>query len=656
MPTLGQVVAEYRDHLFVGRKAELLRAFLRRLAQDGIATLYVDGRTVRQSQTDLATALESGLHFPPLTDGRPSAVVLVDSYDAIATHDGWFRESFLSHLDSSVRIVIASRVPIDHLWRQSSGWAQLVRSLSLGPLTEAAAREYLARRGIHDRTLQSEIWAFSRGHALALCRGTDLASNLPTPDFASAPQRYLILQELARQIVDAVESQATRPLLEAAAIVRQFDESLLAALLGCEPAADAFDALARLSLVQAADHGIAIHDVARRILVEELRWRHPARYDELRLRARAFYAARYRVASAEDRPWLVVDWLSLSSRPIVQRLVFDDSGPGQLVIQPARPADQRAIGALREAWQGHLSSSGQSLFDQPADLEALVRLAETRLMVARQRDGSVAGYGAVVPHCRAALSLLQGNPFVAALLRARPGSAEPPKASSSPSAADTFVIWHLVPGTVAPGAVQSALIQDLLGLVARARRYLILNADPDRQELLNLLGFRPIPGASFEICPGGPSLRGLELDLRATSPERWIEAILDGNLAVAETSPLSLQPALQEVLSRWSDDRVLAASPLVRFANADLDASQPDQARSLRQLVSDAIAAALEVANEADRPALRALELAYLQRATSHERLAERLSVSRSTLYRMLHHGCQLVVAQLIRPRDSTAG
>ena len=70
---------------------------------------------------------------------------------------------------------------------------------------------------------------------------------------------------------------------------------------------------------------------------------------------------------------------------------------------------------------------------------------------------------------------------------------------------------------------------------------------------------------------------------------------------------------------------------------------------SVRTTIRDAIAGLRAEAGDDLDLALRALELAYVDRAASHERLAERLSVSRSTFYRLLRRGTRTLAEALSR-------
>lgn len=679
MPTLGQALSQLHEHLFVGRqtelgvferwlqettdppsilnvsgiggsgKTELLQAFRRRLTQLGIAAHYVDGRAVRSSEAELAAALEPVRHRETSVVGQPSAVLLVDTYEEIGAHDRWFREAFLAQLDSAVRVVLAGRFPVDHLWSASGGWSQLVQPLPIGPLSKAATGEYLSQRGISDEAFLDQIWDFTRGHPLALCLATDLAQRLGPREFTATPQRYLLLRTLSRRLLDGVGNREFRELLESAAMVRQFDEAMLAALIGYDGLGDSFEQLCRLSIVRPVAHGLAVHDVVRRALTDELRWRNPARYATLRSRALGFYSTRFQSASPADRHWLVADWLSFSTRALIQHLMFEEGEPGEIIVEPARVEDDGAIRILRSGAGARREALGHGpLGDLTAD-DLDFPTAPARHMVARNWDGEVVGYSTVIPLCQATVALLRkaGSPTRIALSGLDEEALEEPTASLE--AADTFLIWHVVSGPDAAPSVQSALIRDLIGLIAQGKRYLILTAVPEHQALLAALGFQPMQGVADHPYRDESSPRGFVLDLRACGSERWVQAVLNGELPIE----LSREPAenlpsvVREVLAHWADDATLASSPLLRYGNAQPTMLPRERAKAVRAVICKAIDQAAETAPSADRDVLRAVELAYLERSISHERLAERLSVSRSTLYRMLRRGNYLLAARI---------
>jgi transcriptional regulator of acetoin/glycerol metabolism len=109
--------------------------------------------------------------------------------------------------------------------------------------------------------------------------------------------------------------------------------------------------------------------------------------------------------------------------------------------------------------------------------------------------------------------------------------------------------------------------------------------------------------------------------------------------------PDELERELQAALLHWRDDARLAAAsggPL-----AMLMGGGPLDAEGLRRAICEALERARRGATADDELAYRALELAYLKKAASHEQAAERLAVSRTTFYRLLKRGTRGLAAAL---------
>ena len=114
--------------------------------------------------------------------------------------------------------------------------------------------------------------------------------------------------------------------------------------------------------------------------------------------------------------------------------------------------------------------------------------------------------------------------------------------------------------------------------------------------------------------------------------------------------PLPLLPdverELPSVASSWTDDAVLAASPLADLAGGE--EAEHARAEAVRRLFREALAAARAAAPDRGA-AFKAVEMAYLDRSVSHERVAERMAVSRSTFYRLLKRGIQGMARALVQ-------
>jgi hypothetical protein len=657
LPTIGQVLGALEAQLFVGRERELahfrqwLRAeapepvilnvtgpggvgktmllhALRRVAQElGRPVVLADAQEFGADPQGLLRALGgSRLEdvIAALNETRP--LLLLDTFEDLGTLAHSLREEILPRLETEVKVLIASRYPLSRAWRHDHLWHRLVCALSLKRFSPAESRLYLARRGLDEPRLVEGIVEATHGHPLALSLAADLVVELGVCDLTAAPEWHLIQRTLVERLLRVIPDPHLRALLEACAVVHQFDEPLLATVAGQEDPR-AFEHLCHLSVVRPAEHGLMLHEDVRWILAEDLRWRRPERANEMRLRALAHYRERMRAAPAAEREWLVRERLGLWENGLLQALDVSAEAPGEVWLEPGGAGDHAD---LRHVWSGFSRRP-----DCPPPealslhmLEALLRYEGAQIRVARDRHGRALGFGLVLAVCRDSLRLLP--PAGTRLVEAYWG---PTGMSDLPAVpGETSIFYHscFVLGDVEPEATAAALLRWCVGLFALSGTHLASIAWPRYKEIVETLGFQRVPEARLSPTSGEHPIDGYVLDLARIGVEAWFEAVMSGRPLPARLHPEELERELHAALLHWYDDTALDRLPLARCVPMG---SGPE---ALRQAIRDALERARARAAPLQELAYRALELAYMQKSISHERAAERLAVSRTTFYRLL--------------------
>src|SRR5207249_11357525 len=286
-----------------------------------------------------------------------------------------------------------------------------------------------------------------------------------------------------------------RDLLDACAVVREFDEAALATISGDEDIRAPFAELARLSVVRPALHGLMIHDDVRRILAGDLRWRRPERYRDLRLRALAYYSERMATAATDEREWLLAERLYLHGDALVQRVFFTEAEPGEFWVELARPEDRDELlvlwsWAVRNvlATLLHFERERDPLSDR-AFLEQIFSSPGTIIWVARHRDGPIIGFFSHIPVCQETLPLLETNALVGPLISACWGPDELARLPATSQETTIFYSGYGCHGDFMPEAVMAALWRQYAQLFARGGIYLINTPIPAYQAALEGLGF-----------------------------------------------------------------------------------------------------------------------------------------------------------------------
>lgn len=675
--TFGHTLAEIDARLFVGRRSELdlfrswlqtdaadigllyiwgpggsgksalLGAFSRLGKAEGRDVVLIDGRDVQPTPDALAYALGGATLEAAIAGLNASgALVLMDTFERLADLTRVVGQQLLPRLGAGVRVVVASRQPPGLAWER---WRPLMREIRLSPLSRLESTEFLNRRGIHDARLLEQLLRAARGLPLALSLVADLVLQLGVRDLRAATDWQRLLRSLVDQLLEDVTDPIERELLEVGAVVRQFDEPLLAEVARRADVGAAFGSLCQLSIVQPGSHGLLLHDDVREILAQDLRWRQPRRFAELRLRALAYYRARALSATAAEREWLVGERMALWENAFVQALLFTEAEDGRVWLDWGRPEDRDELVAVWNDWIDNWLSKQMPLhLDRAADLETLyatLAYRGTRTRVARDRDNRIVGFSTAMPMCRESVSAARRHPGLRAIIDAymqRLGSRLP----DQPEDSNTYFFYNLAHTQEDERVTQQALIRDVFGLFARGGVYLVATPLPTYKNLFRSLGFQRLPGAESSFWSPQEPEEGFILDLSSLGVERWIEAIVAGQAPPRSLTADEIKRALQqEILPHWHTDANLSRSLLADELTAG---NHPDAAATaVRTRVLNALDQLRAHGGDRADLAARALAATYFEKRTSPDAVAARLAVSRSTLYRLLHRAVRQLAEAL---------
>ncbi len=345
-------------------KTTLLREFARLCEQTQVAAIYLDARNIEPAPNAFLGALrlvlglagadpaESPLEI--LASWSSRAVLLIDTYELIDSLDEWLREAFLPQLSENSLVVLAGRQPPSAAWRGDPGWQALVHTLPLRNLTPDESRTYLTRREIPPARHQA-VLDFTHGHPLALSLVADVFAQGQDIHFQpdAAPD---VVKALLARFVQEVPSPAHRMALEACALIRLTTEALLAEMLGLAEVHELFEWLRDLSFIESGALGLFPHDLAREVLVADLRWRNPDWYTELHQRARTYYMTRLEQTQAQEQHRVLFDYIFLHRDNAAVRPRFTWQENGTLATDTLREADVAALVAMVAAHEGEESA------------------------------------------------------------------------------------------------------------------------------------------------------------------------------------------------------------------------------------------------------------------------------------------------------------
>ncbi|MBE3076365.1 MAG: PAS domain S-box protein, partial [Actinobacteria bacterium] len=350
-------------------KSALLHAFRRAAADEGRRVRWVDGYSIAPEPEAFVAALgdadadaDADAVLAEINETKP--LVVLDTFERLGALAAYFTDEFLPALELGVKVVVSGRLPIGRAWSRNIPWHQVIQPMPLAALTPPDTTEFLARRGIAESTLVEQIMRATGGQPLALSMAVDLVEQFGVRDFAAAPEWRLRLRSLVERMLSDVSDPLLRTLLDACAVVRHFDEPMLAAVSGIDDISSAFDQLCRLSIVRPSDHGLVLHEDVRRILAEDLRWRQPDRYRRLELRCLEYYGQRVRTVGRAEREWLVAERLYLWGDDFAHMMLLAEDEPGDMWVVPGTDNDADELWPVVESWlRGGLGGEVEINFD-----------------------------------------------------------------------------------------------------------------------------------------------------------------------------------------------------------------------------------------------------------------------------------------------------
>lgn len=589
---------------------------------------------------------------------RRPLLLAFDTFEEMRDLEEQFFGEFLPGLGGPVLVLLSGRTGARAPGRMAGWLAGVLTEVQLAGLPDGQARGLLADLGVTDAGAASSIVDLAGGNPLVLCvaaqvhrSGGDLSG--PAPGVSGEVSAGALPGEIAGTLITRMSRELRRPdvreLLKAASLVRTFDEELLAAMTG-RVAPESFDSLCDLSVVRLTSSGARLHDVVRQTIATELRWRSPERYARLRRRAGEHLLGR----SAAGGGHVVQELLDLVGQAIGPRRFFADASDRGVSVRPARDGD---LAELEDVCRRGVHNFGWPAAQALRELHADFAVARHWFVVATEYDRVVAYSYSMPLHAMtwAAAAKARGGYFGAL--------PAPELAAISQAPADTPAAF-LIAGTVTLVSHRSA--EPALRLATFTNRH-VRAPNVARSYVLMPTG-SPFEATAISL---GLTRRLTGLNLSELTADEWIleygpsgfASWVRRHLDLPEPeSPLDMVP--DEVLTRqvklaledlYRHDS-LAQSPLVRLRCVPHGGGQgPGSWAGLRAVLLRLLDELQHAGPARDREAAALLSSYYVKRVGSHEIVAERLGLPRTTFYRRLNHGLSMLASR-IRVAEAESG
>ncbi|WP_240417872.1 helix-turn-helix transcriptional regulator [Paenibacillus periandrae] len=253
-------------------------------------------------------------------------ILALDTFEELGELEYWFRDEFLTQLHSKVLVIISGRYPIQGAWLSSPAWRQLIYPMPIGDLDYYSVKEYLNRSGFQVEADIQRIWNKTKGHplTLSLLMYTTMSDTLQP--MAIEEDNGVFAQVVHTWLKELPDPQL-RELVEAAAVLRHFNQELLSCAMGRPIPTEEFLKLVRLSFVRRVDRGWLLHDLMRDAITHELQLRTPEKYGEIRKRCNLYYYDLIK-ESVHKRSvaWETAEWFYYIGDPAILAFFYQNSG------------------------------------------------------------------------------------------------------------------------------------------------------------------------------------------------------------------------------------------------------------------------------------------------------------------------------------------
>lgn len=644
-------------------KTSLLQQFTRISEQQKIHFLYIEGRNLEPASASFLSVLRSLMNLQDtdsplqiLADSSDRKIIFIDTYETISALDEWLREEFLPQLSSEILVVFSGRNSPCEAWHSDPGWQALIRTLPLRNLFPEESLSYLTKRDI-PITQHSSILDFTHGYPLALSLIADVF--LQKQEIFLHPESVPdIIKALLERFITEVPTPIHRLALQACAVVRLITEPLLTHMLDLSDTHDIFEWLRELSFIEAGQMGVFPHDLAREVLIADLRWRNPELYAELHHRARAYYVKRLEQTQDQEKHRILFDYMFLHRDNPAIRPRFTWQEQSSLLTDSLTDSDKDAIYQMVVRYEGEESAKIAAHW---------IKRQPQNVVLFRDSQSIPAGFAILVALHEASSEDLNADPGAVASRRYLQNHA-PLRPTEG---ATIFRFWMARDTYQSVSPTQSLIFINFVQFFQKTPglAYTFLPcAEPDAwTPMLTYFDLTRIPEADFEV--GGRRYGIYGHDWRVVTPLLWRELLAQREIAASTsteccvTAPVcqSLlvlsQPdfveAVQDALRNLTRPDALQKNPLLRSRLVEDSlagkGSNTERIAALTTLVKQ-VAESLQ-SSPRDEKLYRVLHRTYISPASTQEQAAERLDLPFSTYRRHLKAGITRV-ADLLWQRE----
>lgn len=491
------------------------------------------------------------------TAAHNGLVLAIDTYEELEDMDYWIRQVFLSQLHDESIVVVSGRNPLRGAWMSSPAWRQMIQPIQLRPFDLATSRDYTSRFGLHPSSQQiNRLHRLSHGHPLTLSLFLQVLSGHGEIDFQSSTMADVLDQLLTRWLSE-IQGTSLYPLVEAASMVRVFDQDLLEAMIDEPVDAAEFNSLIQLSFVLRSHRGWFIHDGLRAALSQNFRQRRPQLHKEFRDRCiRYLYRHIPEEVSQSHTVLYVTDLMYVLGDTTIRAAFLDENPDQQYHFEDAHEGNLDELKQyIRDVLDDPVDRSHHQFIDKDSgqqhemivpkdfkkraldllDVKQLLALDANVVRMMKNEHHETVAFVVFIPIHKGTLLFLEQSPiskhYFEGLTKAQRKEYYVP-----PSSPAGWYLYH-IDMYKANAEGRRLYFQSVMSLILQGGICIISSPIRYYQEVVRSIGWNEVPWAMHtDYGPEYPSPT-FALDLRGMKLKQYVRALI-------EKAGISLEPSL----------------------------------------------------------------------------------------------------------------
>ncbi|UVI27441.1 DUF1492 domain-containing protein [Paenibacillus spongiae] len=274
------------------------------------------------------------------------SLLIIDPFDQWMPCYDWITARLVPLLASNVRILSASRFPLEIPWELHTRQEQtMIHNMELKPFDQTTSFRFIESFGIHDISHIHMISKVARGFPFAI-QTISLDILRENIDVLSS-RRYktqFYQKAVMYQLQDVRLTQTQAKILDAASLLWSFDYDLITHLLQHEVTINAFRKFCELPFIKLTSDGWQINSSIRYWFRKEFSFRSPDTHDAYQDKARPFLLKRLHQRPPAERSELYLQLLHLIDKEILHMYCFLESFDEFDI----RPLPQQELPAARQ--------------------------------------------------------------------------------------------------------------------------------------------------------------------------------------------------------------------------------------------------------------------------------------------------------------------